>query len=162
MNHPIYKPRLHGILTLMLTLLLASCSIQGGKNTTPNDGPPTEGTEQPTYVNVDDLEIPEIFTYSSTQTVTLNISAKDADNLALENTFFSIYHSYDLNSEDNPDPGILAFSGLTDELGAFQEELELPSHVNKLLFKLEYPGVPEIEVTILEGAASAASKTTTK
>ena len=124
----IFSPRNSYFLwAIVLTLLLSACGIS-------NPTKPPEDLK-------DADEIPQDFDFSTTNGVELSISTEDAQGLPIKQAYFEVYHSFNLTSA-NPTDGVRVLSGATDAEGKFAANIEVPSHVEKLLVYLAYVGLP--------------------
>lgn len=86
--------------------------------------------------NEDNIIIADDFDYSSTQVINLDFTMKDNQDAPLSKVRFQLY-TLDEDHEK------LIMTAVTDELGEFQGQANIPAYVNKLLLKVQQIGLAQ-------------------
>ena len=103
-----------------------------------------KNNEPDSKTNLENLNIPESFDWSTTKTSTFKITALDNQDNPLEKVKFSIY------TNDPKLGGKLVVSGITDANGVYNLNYEVPSYYTKLFVTTDFLGLPnsmEVELS---------------
>lgn len=130
-------------ISFFLTALLLAAAFTSC-NTAHTDDNPGDG--------FNGLRIPANFTFSSTQEVTLNISARLANGEPVAQV---VYHVYDADPFDEDQPGSRLGSFFLDSNGQLNTKLNVPTRLETLFITTDFIGVESFaEVPIANRTAS--------
>jgi len=124
------------IFNLLLLILTILTSISCKKDINPVYDPDQ-------IKNMNDLKVPEGFTFNTSSLIDFNIEVRSADNQLIKGVPLHVYSDF----EDNG--GSLLFSGITDENGNFTTSHPLPTHLTQVVITTTYLGLPDFVVGIV-------------
>lgn len=124
---------------LVLVLFLGSCKKE------------IETTINPNQINnMNDLKVPEGFTFSTSGLINFTIEVRSIDNQLLEGVPLRVYTDF----EDNG--GTLLFTGITNENGFYRTSHPLPNRLTQVVIITTYLGLPDFVIgTVSDGKVEA-------